>query len=148
VSIKLCAKMLLSGILLSCFASCPAFCRSWKPAPDAMARDYATITDARGKGEMVLLMWFAPQMVSPSAPGAPALTAMLEKYIVLVATHAHVNPTTAAMTFVPVDQLEAHDGAGSALAPVPRETLPPATTGVLALSKRCFANRSGPWAKA
>jgi hypothetical protein len=39
-----------------------AACREWKATPEALAREYATINDSRPGGELILLLWFVPEM--------------------------------------------------------------------------------------
>jgi len=55
-----------------------------------MARDYATINDTRAGGEVILLMWFVPQMAPPSSTGADIGAAMLQRYVVIMAVHGHL----------------------------------------------------------
>src|SRR5271169_4895514 len=77
--------------MLSAVAVSTASSRNWKATPDAIARDYATINDTRPGGELVLLMWFVPTMVRPDMSGAANLTAMLQKYVVMMVVHGHLD---------------------------------------------------------
>jgi hypothetical protein len=147
MSIKPHSKILLFCVMLLCITSSPGWSRAWKPNPDAKARDYTTITDNRGNGEIVVLMWFAPPMVAPSLSGAQILAALLEKYTVIVVVHGHVNPTTGAMTFDDFDTLEARDQREIPLTLVPRDSLPPTTAGVLTTLETLFRQSFGAMGK-
>lgn len=117
--------------------------RSWKATPNAMARDYATINDTRPNGELVLLMWFVPPMVQPSATGATVLVATLQKYVVMMAVHGHLDKTTGTISFDDINTLEARDQADKPLTLVARSDLPPATTGMLAGVEALFRQSFG-----
>src|SRR5262249_12551968 len=110
--------------------------------PDTIARDYVTINHNRSKSEFVMLMWFVPQMVQPEAK-SPPLTAMLEKYVVILIIHGHFNPNTGAMSFDEINHLEARDGSEKLLRPVDRSTLPPISTGMLAAMETLFRQSFG-----
>lgn len=112
------------------FGECPsAVSRVWKALPDAIARDYARIEDARG-GETVILMWFAPPTVKADAPTL-ALIQTLQKYTVIVAAHARIEKLSGAVTFEEINTLEARDATGKPLTLLARENLPPTAAGLL-----------------
>jgi hypothetical protein len=73
----------------------PALSRQWKATPEASARDYAAITDQRPDGELVIAMWFVPQMMPVNSPGADVVKAMLQKYVVIVVVHGRLQSATA-----------------------------------------------------
>jgi len=103
----------------------------WKVSPIAMAQDYATINDNRGHGDVVLLMWFVPQMVAPGSPGADNVVTMLRKYVVVMVGHAHLDTSTGRFSFDDISALQASDQDGRTLTPVARDDLPPVTNGAL-----------------
>jgi hypothetical protein len=65
---------LFSGAGLSAASS-----RIWKATPQAISRDYVTIQDSRGQGDLVFLIWFVPQMLPPGSQGGPVAASMLDK---------------------------------------------------------------------
>jgi len=132
---------------LSVVAVSTASSRNWKATPDAIARDYATINDARPGGELVLLMWFVPTMVRPDMSGAPNLIAMLQKYVVVMAVHGHLDKASGTFSFDDIDTLEARDRAGNALNLLSRSDMPPAPTAVLVAVEAMFRQSLGAMGK-
>ncbi|MBV9561681.1 MAG: hypothetical protein JOY90_14715 [Bradyrhizobium sp.] len=125
----------------------PASSRQWKPTPDALARDYATITDARANGELVVLMWIVPRMVQPTATGAAAATAMAQKYVMLVVVRGRLDKATGSMSFDDIDSLDAKDQSGKALTAVSRNDLPPNSTAMVAALEAVFRQSMGAMGK-
>jgi hypothetical protein len=122
------------ALFLAATISCAGFsvsARVWKPGPDKLARDYATINDVKPNGDLILLTWFAPAMIQSDAPGAAAIKAILEKYIVIMVVHGHFDKTTISYAFDEIDQLAAKDQDQRALTLVSKENLPPATVAIL-----------------
>ena len=134
------ALLLLSGLY-------PALARQWRATPDAIARDYATITDTRPNGELIMLMWIVPRMVLPNSPGAAAAITMVQKYVLVVAVHGHLDKATGIMTFDDVESLEVRDQAGKALTPVTKADLPPTNTAMLAALEAMFRQSIGAMGK-
>ena len=134
------ALLLLSGLY-------PASARQWRATPDAIARDYATITDTRPNGELIMLMWIVPRMVLPNSPGAAAAITMVQKYVLVVAVHGHLDKATGIMTFDDVESLEVRDQAGKALTPVTKADLPPTNTAMLAALEAMFRQSIGAMGK-
>jgi len=132
---------------LSVVAVSTASSRNWKATPDAIARDYATINDARPGGELVLLMWFVPTMVRPDMSGAPNLIAMLQKYVVVMAVHGRLDKASGTFSFDDIDTLEARDRAGNALNLLSRSDMPPAPTAVLVAVEAMFRQSLGAMGK-
>ena len=130
-------------LMLSCVGASTASSRAWKATPEALARDYATILDTRAQGELVVLAWFAPALVPQSAPGAANVSAMLEKYVVLMITHAHLEMPTGKMSFDDIDTLEARDQSQRPLGLVTRDALPPATAGAVTTLEALFRQSFG-----
>jgi hypothetical protein len=119
----------------------------WKASPDSMARDYATINDTRPGSELVMLMWFVPEMIRPDAPGAAILGATLQKYVVLLAVHGQLDKMTGSISFEDVNTLEAKDQTGKLLTAAPRNDLPPTTTAILAAAETLFRQSLGAMGK-
>lgn len=132
---------------LSAIGFSTASARIWKATPEAIARDYATINDTRPDGKLVMLMWFVPTMVRPDTPGAATLTAVLQKYVVIMAVHGQLNKTMGSLSFDDVATLEAKDQSNKALAAVARKDLPPTTIGVLTVLETFFRQSLGAMGK-
>jgi len=131
MSTRLLVLTLVASVMLSSFGTAPAISRMWKVSPIAMAQDYATINDNRGHGDVVLLMWFVPQMVAPGSPGADTMVTMLRKYVVVMVGHGHLDTSTGRISFDDIGALQASDQDGRTLTPVARNDLPPVTNGAL-----------------
>ena len=132
---------------LSAVAVSTASSRNWKATPDAIARDYATINDARPGGELVLLMWFVPGMVRSDMSGAANLAATLQKYVVVMVVHGHLDKASGTFSFEDIDTLEAKDQAGKPLNLLARSDMPPAPTAVLAAVEAMFRQALGAMGK-
>ena len=85
--------------MLLALGASPALSRQWKVTPEALTRDYAGINDQRPNGELVLAMWFVPQLVPANSPGADIVKAMLEKYVLIVVAHGRLQSATGRMSF-------------------------------------------------
>jgi hypothetical protein len=118
-------------VTLSSLKTAPTTARQWKATPEAITRDYATINDTRPGGELFLLLWFVPQMISPNSPGAEAATTMLRKYVVVMAVHGHLDRPTLKLSFEDITALQASDESGRALTPVAKDDLPPVSIAML-----------------
>jgi hypothetical protein len=141
------AFIAVSAALLAVAGPCPASARQWRATPDAIARDYATITDTRPNGELIMLMWIVPRMVLPNSPGASAAIAMVQKYVLVVAVHGHLDKMTGIMSFDDIDNLDVKDQAGKALTPVAKTDLPPTNTAMLAALEAMFRQSIGAMGK-
>jgi hypothetical protein len=130
-------------ILLVYAASAPALSRSWKPSPTALARDYVTINDTRPGSEIVMLMWFVPELVPPDSPNAATVKALLDKYVILMVVHAKLDKVTAKFSFEDVSTLQAEDRTGKPLTLMARNELPPAATGAVAIMEALFRQSLG-----
>jgi hypothetical protein len=133
-----------AAMMLFALAASPALSRQWKATPEALARDYATINDQRPGGELVLAMWFVPQMVPANSPGAEAAKAMLQKYVIVMVVHGHLQSTTGSMSFDNVDALPARNQSGKPLALVARDSLPPISAGMLTTLESLLRQTLGP----
>src|SRR5258708_36851751 len=91
MTIRYLAFVAAAAVAVSSLAPAPALSRMWKATPEAIARDYATINDTRPGGELILLFWFVPRMVQPNIAGGDVAVAMLQKYVVEMAGHGHLD---------------------------------------------------------
>jgi hypothetical protein len=132
----------LSVVVVSAASS-----RNWKATPDAIARDYATINDARPGGELILLMWFVPTMVRTDMSGAANLMATLQKYVVVMAVHGRLDKASGTFSFDDIDTLQARDQAGRPLNLLAGSAMPPAPTAVLAAVESMFRQSLGAMGK-
>jgi hypothetical protein len=133
--------------VLSVVAVSAASSRNWKATPDAIARDYATINDARPGGELILLMWFVPTMVRTDMSGAANLMATLQKYVVVMAVHGRLDKASGTFSFDDIDTLQARDQAGRPLNLLAGSAMPPAPTAVLAAVESMFRQSLGAMGK-
>jgi hypothetical protein len=138
--------LIAAAVVLSLTGLSPLSSRQWKATPDAIARDYATITDARPNGELILLMWIVPRMMQPSGAGAPTAMAMVQRYVVLVAVHGRLDKATGIMSYDDLDGLEVRAG-GKTLAPVARTDLAPTNTAMLTALEAMFRQSIGAMGK-
>jgi hypothetical protein len=141
------ASVVAAAALLVVSGLSPVSARQWRATPDAIARDYATITDTRPNGELIMLMWIVPRMVLPNSPGAAAAITMVQKYVLVVAVHGHLDKATGIMTFDDIESLEVRDQAGKALTPVTKNDLPPTNTAMLAALEAMFRQSIGAMGK-
>ncbi len=143
MNIRRLLHLTMLAAIMSAAGLSSASSRNWKATPSAIARDYATINDTRPGGEFILLMWFAPTMVQPGATGAPVLTATLQKYVVMMVVHGHLDKTTGTISFDDLNTLDARDQADKPLTLLARSDLPPATTGMLSAVEAMFRQSFG-----
>jgi hypothetical protein len=113
--------------------------RPWKPTPAQMAAEYAQVNDNRSTTDFVLIRWWAPPTTQPGTPFA----AILEKYVLISVSHAHVNQPQGSMSFDSVDTLEARNSEGKPLILIPRNDQPPALIGVLSGIEAAFRQSLG-----
>jgi len=137
------AKILLLTAMISFIGFSPASSRIWKASPDQIAKEYAIINDSRPNGEFVVLTWFVPTMVRPDTSEANIMIAALKKYVVVTAAHGQLDKTTAKVTFLDIDALEAKDQDARPLTPVARDDLPPTTAGMLITTEAFFRQSLG-----
>jgi hypothetical protein len=139
--------MILLVAMFSCVAFSPASSRLWKAVPTAIANDYAGISHDRGNGEFVMIRWFAPPTLPPSSQVA-ALKAALDNYVVIMAVHGKVIPSSGEMSFIDIDALEARDQSDSPLKLVSPDTLSPVIVGALATQAATLRQSRGAMGKA
>jgi hypothetical protein len=141
------AHIAAAAVTLFALGPCPASARQWKATPEALARDYATINDTRAGGELILLLWFVPQMAPPNSAGAGILAKMLQRYVVIAAVHGRLERTTGTISFEDIDGLKARDQTGKPLTPVARDDLPPTNIGMVASIEGLMRQSLGPMGK-
>jgi hypothetical protein len=120
-----------AAMMLFVLGASPALSRVWKATPETLAREYAGINDQRPGGELVIAMWFVPQMVPADTPGADIAKAMLQKYVLIVVVHGRLQRATGTIVFENVDVLSARNQTGQPLTPVARDSLPPTNVGMV-----------------
>jgi hypothetical protein len=138
-------RVAAAAIILFALGASPALSRQWKATPEALARDYAGINDQRPGGELVVALWFVPQMVPDNSRGADVAKAMLQNYVVVVVAHGRLQSVTGTMSFENVDALPAMDQSGKQLTPVARDNLPPTNAGMLTARKVRCDRHWAPW---
>jgi hypothetical protein len=93
---------------LGLLAVLPATARNWRQNPANLAQDYALIVDHRPNGHAVLVMWFAPPILTTGN------VQLLDKYIILGMVDAtHVAGGT--MNFADMEAPVVRDGEGHTL---------------------------------
>jgi hypothetical protein len=120
----------------------PTQSRTWSRNPVNLAQDYSIINDNRGNGEIVLIIWLAPPMIS-KGPSSQAAGEMLDKFIVLGVVHAHTS-NDGTMTFDRISTLGAQDKTGQPLNALNVNTMPPTVVGALATIQSLFGRSLGP----
>ena len=106
----------------------PASARLWKPMPDQLALDYATINHNKGADGRVILGW----MASPLMP-SPSVKQLLDKYVVISIVHTRQAPG-GPLTWDNIQGVQVSDGNGQALKEVSGDAMPPALVGLIATS--------------
>ncbi len=119
----------------------PALSRTWSPTPVNLAQDYAIISDNRGGGELVMVIWLAPPMF-PQDASTQAARDMLDKYVVIGVAHAHI-ASDATASFDSVATLDVADASGKALTALSTGTMPPSVVGALAALQSAFGRSIG-----
>jgi hypothetical protein len=114
--------------LAVCLLAVPATARLWKPTPDQLALDYATINHNKGAEGRVVLGWMASPLVAQ-----PTFKQLLDKYVVLSIAHTRQGPG-GAVTWDDIQGVQVTDGNGQALKEVTGDTMPPALVGLIATS--------------
>jgi len=132
--------MSLALVALLSFLS-PALSRTWSPTPINLAQDYAIISDNRGSGDIVMVIWLAPPIL-PNDPTTKAARDMLDKYVVIGVAHAHIGADGTA-TFDQIATLDVADGSGAPLNLLNTSTMPPNVVGALAALQSAFGRSIG-----
>ena len=121
----------------------PASPRPWSHDPSVLAQDYLVINDNRGKGEIVMLVWIAPQM-TPDPAAREKLTELLGKYVLVGVADAHIQQATGLPSFDKFGALTAQDAAGHQLQLIDESNLPPTMAGGIVTLQGVFAKTLGP----
>ena len=72
---------------------------------------------------------------------------MVQKYVLMVAVHGHLDKTTGIMSFDEIENLEVKDQSGKSLTPVVKADLPPTNTAMLAALEAMFRQSIGAMGK-
>jgi hypothetical protein len=123
--------MAASASLLSMLGFAPASSRPWKATPITLAREYGQIIDTRGIGDIVIVSWMVPQGIPADSPGAAAMQAMLQHYVLMVTVHGQLDKTTGVVSFKDNEDFSVRDRNGKQLASVARESLPPTNIAMI-----------------
>ena len=105
----------------------PAQARLWKPEREALAQDYAIITDVRKSHDIITVFWLAP----PLAPGSPAAQLILERYVILGVSHVKQDTVTGKAESTNLDAVEARGSDGKPLALLEGDKIPPTVAAVI-----------------
>jgi hypothetical protein len=140
---KLLLLMAASASLLSMLGFAPASSRPWKATPITLAREYGQIIDTRGIGDIVIVSWMVPQGIPADSPGAVAMQAMLQHYVLMVTVHGQLDKTTGVVSFKDNEDFSVKDRNGKQLASVARESLPPTNIAMITGMEAVFRQSLG-----
>ena len=127
--------LVLATVLVGfCFVivSRDASARMWQRNGPAAAEDYLFITDNRGEGNIVMVMWFAPPMISPAQQPAREL---LSRYVVISTGAAKVDPATGLSQKASWPDPVLSTDKGLRLTPIPEAKMPPAAAGFVTAAR-------------
>lgn len=113
--------------LMMTTAAMPAQARLWKPEREALAQDYAWITDVRKSHEVITVFWMAP----PLAPSSPTFQLILERYVIVGVSHVKQDPVTGKAESTNLDTVEARGSDGKPLTLLEGDKVPPAVAAVI-----------------
>jgi hypothetical protein len=130
---------LVVAVLALAQAYSPVAARPWKPTQQALATDYAAITDQRSSRDLVIVIWLVPPMMSVASEEARGL---LDTYAVIGVGHGHMS-VGGTMTFDDINDLQASDGGGKALVPLSGDGIPPLAQGMLVGLQGAFQKSFG-----
>ena len=120
-------KWMLGALaVLTAFAT-PAHARLWKPEREALAQDYAVITDIRKSHDVITIFWLAP----PLAPGSSAAQIILERYVSVGVSHVKQDTVTGKTESTNLDAVEARDNDGKPLTLLEGDKVPPTVAAVI-----------------
>jgi hypothetical protein len=105
----------------------PAQARLWKPEREALAQDYAIITDVRKTHDVITVFWLAP----PLAAGSPAAQLILERYVIVGVSHVKQDTVTGKTESTNLDAVEARGSDGKPLAVLEGDKIPPTVAAVI-----------------
>ena len=101
--------------------------RAWKPQGLALAQDYSVITDVRPSHDIITVLWFAP----PLAPSSPTAQAVLDRYIIIGASHVKQDTVSGQMESTPLDTIQVSDSDEKPLTLLEGDKIPPTVSGVI-----------------
>jgi hypothetical protein len=122
-------------------AAIPANSRLWSRDPASLAQDYAVISDDRGGGDAVLVVWLSAPML-PEGTGSSSEREVLDRYVVIGLIHGHAGPGTA-ITFDPAVAPEVSDRNGQRLKLIGNDDMPSALVATLTRMQTGFAQNFG-----
>ncbi len=119
----------------------PAQSRIWSHDPVSLAQDYAIITDNRSKGDLAMIIWLAPPIISDT-PANQAARELLDKYVTIGVVHAYVTQE-GTTSFDQITVPEVRDKARALLKLLDPGAIPPAMVGALATLQSIFSRTFG-----
>ena len=108
-------------------AMAPAQARLWKPQGEALAQEYAVITDVRKSHDIITVFWLAP----PLAPNSPAAQLILARYVIVGVAHVKQDSVTGKAESTGLDTVQALDGDGKPLTLLEGDKVPPTVAAVI-----------------
>ncbi len=135
--------LVLAAVLVGfCFVivSHDASARMWQRSGPAAAEDYLFITDNRGDGHLVVVMWFAPPMIPPAQQPAREL---LSRYVVISVVAAKVDPATGLSQNAPWPDPVLSTDKGLRLIPIPETKIPPTAAGFVTAARASMQQAMG-----
>ncbi len=115
--------------------------RAWKPDAQALARDYAIITDGRNSRDINVIFWLNSAMVPPGAARQ-----ILETYVIVGVAHTHMD-VGGAMSHETTDTLDVADGSGAKLRLLRNDDMPPTVKGIVTTVTGMFGQSLGAFGK-
>jgi hypothetical protein len=120
---------IIACVFLTAWLACgPSQARLWKPTPQQLAGDYATIVHNKGDQGRVTIGWAA----SPAFPNL-VLKQVLDRYIVISIVHAVTGPDGSTL-WDDIAGVQVLDGNNQPLKEVAPDNIPPGLAGFIATS--------------
>jgi len=114
-----------------------AVARPWKPTPESLAGDYASIIDSRNPYDMRVIVWIAPPMSDNAA-----VAEMLDEYVLIGVARAHIS-SLGRFTFDKVDRLQVKDSAAQPLPLLTGAAIPPTMVRAVSAMETAFSRALG-----
>lgn len=135
----------LSVLLLTALWPQPPLARQWRTTPQAEAQEYAAITDQRGPGEVVVLLWISPQLLFENAASQQARE-VLSKYLVLGIAHADTG-TDGSPSFRKVPRVAIEPNNAPLRESLDEAVLPPVVLGAITSFQAVVQQMLGPFGR-
>jgi len=132
---------LIFTLVLMLVLSGAADARRWNANPTDLAMEYTQIIDQRSQNEIVVLMWFAPEMVEDSAENK-TMQAILREYTVIAAVQTVISPL-GKFTFSNTEEVILLTGDNRELKSIPEDDRPPVVAGAVNIMGSIMAQGLG-----